>query len=226
MRGLVSFLIALATFMAGPACAQTYSMESRVEKWSPTEQRRVRVDDANIEGAAQRPGERPAEKGADRLAGSMVRPQAVAALSLHTQVGVYGPFRVTDHGSDGVVAELVAITDRASPAHFAAMMGDFPGITTLSMVEAPGTADDRANLRLGRMIRGAGLATHVPDGGSVRSSAVELFLAGARRSMDNRAEFAVHSWIDPHGRQPSDFAMNAGPNAMYLDYYREMGMKD
>ena len=219
MRSLVSFLIALATFMAGPAAAQTYTLESWVEKWSAAEQRWVRV-----EGSVK-------ERGADRLAGSMVRPQDALAQSAfaqpaYPQIGAYGPFRVTDRGVAGMVAELVAMTDRASPAHFAAMMGDFPAIATLSMVEAPGTADDRANLRLGRMIRAAGLATHVPDGGSVRSGAVELFLAGARRSMGDRAEFAVHSWIDPHGRQPSDFAMNAGPNAMYLDYYREMGMND
>ena len=55
---------------------------------------------------------------------------------------------------------------------------------------------------------------------------MRLFLAGADRQIDDGAEFAVHSWIDAHGRQPQDFSMNAAPNRMYLDFYREMGMSN
>ncbi len=207
MRSIVAFLIALAALMAGPAQAQVLSETSWIEEWIPAEQRWVRVEG----------------DGADRLAHPMAAPRASLAAT-RPVLAQYGPFRVTDHGAAGPVAELTDVTDRASPTDFATMMADFPGIATLSLVEAPGTADDRANLRLGRMIRAAGIATHVPRGGSVRSGAVELFLAGAERRIDDGAEFAVHSWIDPQGREPSDFAMEAAPNAMYLDYYREMGM--
>ncbi len=94
----------------------------------------------------------------------------------------------------------------------------------LVMIECPGTDDDRANLRLGRMIHARGIATHVPAGGSVRSGGVELFLAGARRIADPGAEFAVHAWADEDGRQPGDYAADAPENRAYLDYYREMGM--
>jgi hypothetical protein len=73
----------------------------------------------------------------------------------------YGPFRVLD----GKRAALVDVTDSRSPGQFAAMLRDHPGIATLELVECPGTEDDRANLKLGRMIRAAGLATHVPAGG-------------------------------------------------------------
>ena len=62
-------------------------------------------------------------------------PQAIAE---------YGPFRVID----GKRAALVDVTDRASPAHFAAMLRDFPELATLQMVECPGTNDDAANLSL------------------------------------------------------------------------------
>jgi hypothetical protein len=106
------------------------------------------------------------------------------------------------------------------------MLGAFPQIALLEMVECPGTEDDRANLRLGRMIRAAGIATHVPAGGSVRSGGVELFLAGAKRSADSRAEFAVHAWIDEDGREAGDYAASAPENRKYLDYYRQMGMSD
>lgn len=132
----------------------------------------------------------------------------------------FGPFRVLDATRAAIVDE----TDSASPAQFAAMLRAHPGIQVLEMVEVPGTQDDRANLRLGRMLRAKGIATHVPDGGSVRSGGVELFLAGVRHTAAPKAEFAVHSWADEDGRQPKDYAADAPENRAYLDYYREMGM--
>ena len=135
-------------------------------------------------------------------------------------IATFGPFRVIDQGR----AALVDVTDERSPPAFAAMLRAWPGIAVLEMIECPGTEDDRANLTLGRMIRARGIATHVPDGGSVRSGGVELFLAGAKRTAGDRAEFAVHSWADEDGREPQDYAADAPENQAYLDYYREMGM--
>lgn len=135
-------------------------------------------------------------------------------------IAAFGPFRVIDAHR----AALVDVTDERSPAQFSAMLRAFPGIAVLDMVECPGTLDDRGNLALGRMIRARGIATYVPRGGSVRSGAVELFLAGARRSADPAAEFAVHAWIDDAGKAPQDYPADAPENRAYLDYYREMGM--
>lgn len=132
----------------------------------------------------------------------------------------YGPFRVIDDSH----AALLGITDDRSPAQFAAMLRDYPGIATLEMIECPGTFDDIANLQLGRMIRAAGIATRVPRGGSVRSGAVELFLAGANRTIEDGASFAVHAWEDDSGLQANDYPASAPENRKYIAYYREMGM--
>jgi hypothetical protein len=154
------------------------------------------------------------DAGSDRFVSSP------APVNVPHGVASYGPFRVLDDGH----AALVGVTDERSPAAFAAMMAAHPGIATLELVECPGTEDDRANLRLGRMIRARGLSTHVPAGGSVRSGAVELFLAGTHRLADRGAEFAVHAWADEDGREPGDYAENAPENRAYIDYYRDMGM--
>lgn len=132
----------------------------------------------------------------------------------------FGPFEVLD----ATRAALVAETDSYSPADFQKMLRAYPGIRVLEMPDCPGTVDDFANLRLGRMIRAQGIATHVPTHGSVRSGAVELFLAGTTRSAAPDAEFMVHSWVDDDGNEPDDFAANAPVNRAYLDYYREMGL--
>lgn len=145
---------------------------------------------------------------------------ATSAAPAPAGIAAYGPFRVLD----GNRAALVDVTDERSPAAFSAMLAAHPQIATLELVECPGTEDDRANLALGRMIRQHGLSTHVPDGGSVRSGAVELFLAGVHRKAERGAEFAVHAWADEDGREPRDYPMTAPENRAYLDYYRAMGM--
>lgn len=156
------------------------------------------------------------DSGSERLV------KAVLPAPMPKGIAAYGPFRVLD----GTRAALVDVTDQAAPAQFSAMLRDYPRISMLVMIECPGTEDDRANLRLGRMIHARGIATHVPVGGSVRSGGVELFLAGARRIADPGAEFAVHAWADEDGREPGDYAANAPENRAYLDYYHEMGMTE
>lgn len=151
---------------------------------------------------------------------AFVRVQPVRTVPGAQIGGRYGPFRVVGHDR----VEMIGATDQATPAQFAALLRDFPGIRQIDMVECPGTHDDVANLKLGRMIRASGIATYVPANGSVRSGAVDLFLAGRERRIDNGAEFAVHSWRDRQGREARDFAPDARANRNYLDYYREMGM--
>jgi hypothetical protein len=195
MRRYAALILPFLAAFATPALAQEIAYETVTEEVVVIEETVVE------EGAAERfVATAPAPA-----------PQGVAR---------FGPFRVL--GDDR--AAIVDVTDSASPAQFAAMLRVYPGIRTLEMVECPGTEDDRANLKLGRMLRAKGIATHVPDGGSVRSGGVELFLAGLRHTADAGAEFAVHSWADEDGKQPQDYAADAPENRAYLDYYREMGM--
>ncbi|QPC98334.1 alpha/beta hydrolase [Qipengyuania soli] len=132
----------------------------------------------------------------------------------------FGPFLVLDSRRVALVDE----TGHDTPAVFAAMRRAFPDLVQVDMVECPGTRDDKANMELGRMIRAAHMVTHVPPIGSVRSGAVELFLAGVERDIADGAEFAVHSWMDEYGREAGDFGENAPENLKYISYYREMGM--
>jgi hypothetical protein len=154
------------------------------------------------------------------VAGSERLVAAPSAASGIKGIARFGPFAVLDTGR----AALVDETDTGSPAAFQRMLRAYPGIRVLEMLDCPGTVDDTANLALGRMIRAHGLATDVPPGGSVRSGAVELFLAGSARHAAPDAEFAVHSWRDDDGREPQDFAAADPVNAAYTRYYREMGL--
>jgi hypothetical protein len=132
----------------------------------------------------------------------------------------FGPFTV----ANGTTARMSGDVTSATPRQFATMLAAFPGIKRLELVDCPGSLDEEANLALARMVRRAGMSTHVPAGGSVRSGAVELFLAGVTRSAHPTAEFGVHSWRDEDGREANDYAANDPVHREYLDYYREIGM--
>ncbi len=132
----------------------------------------------------------------------------------------YGPFRVIS--ADTV--EMSGTVDSYSPALFAKMLQQYPGIKRIEMIDCNGSIDEEANLNLARQIRRAGISTHVPSRGSVRSGAVELFLAGVRKTADQGAEFVVHSWMDEDGREANDYPSSDPVHAEYLNYYAEMGI--
>ena len=134
----------------------------------------------------------------------------------------FGPFNVVGNAR----AELVGTIETNTPAQFKQMLAAYPAIKQIDMIDCPGTNDDAANFTIARMIRKAGIATFVPNGGSVRSGGVELFLSGVRRYADPDAEFAVHSWQDEDGREADDIAANDPINLEYINYYREIGMDD
>ncbi|QXF10836.1 MULTISPECIES: alpha/beta hydrolase [Sphingopyxis] len=134
----------------------------------------------------------------------------------------FGPFAVVN----GTTARMSGDVDGATPRQFAAMLAAFPGVRRLEMIDCPGSLDEEANLILARAIRRAGLETVVPSGGSVRSGAVELWLAGSTRRAAPDAEFGVHSWADEYGREAKDYPASDPVHAEYIGLYREMGMDD
>jgi hypothetical protein len=228
-------LAALALLLPGAAAvaqspeaygARVVERISWVEEWDPVSQQWVQVEDGapSAGPAAAYETVTTAERFGNVSITETVRAEPVRFIAgpMRAAAGVaqFGPFRVID----GKRAALVASTDVASPQAFAAMLAAYPALEVIEFTDAPGTSHDIANLKLGRAIRAAGLATHVPEGGSARSGAVELFLAGVRRTVAPGALFAVHSWRDELGREPADFGPDAPENRLYLDYYGEMGM--
>jgi hypothetical protein len=229
-RVLALILAALALWLPATAAlaqsgARVVATTSWVEEWDPASQRWVRIADGAVSpvaAAAEISTHVTGAGGVTITETITTAPTRFIPRAAATAPGLarFGPFLMLDSQR----AALVASTDAASPAAFAAMLAAYPKLEVIEFTDAPGTRHDLANLKLGRAIRAAGLATHVPAGGSARSGAVELFLAGTRRTVAPGALFAVHSWRDERGREPADFAPDAPENRLYLDYYTEMGM--
>ena len=151
-----------------------------------------------------------------------VREEPLGFGPSRTPIARLGPFYLVTPDT----IEMIGTVDSDSPYQLARLMATHPGVRRLVMVECPGSIDEAANHMLARQVRQAGLETHVPRGGSIRSGAVDLFLAGIRRTADQSAEFGVHSWRDDDGMQAHDFAANDPVNLEYINYYREMGLSD
>ena len=232
-RVLAFVLTALALLLPAAAAhaqhsARVVTTQSWVEEWDPVSRQWVRVEDSPAAAAfvpattttsVTRAGDVIVTETIFEEPTRFIAPRPGRA-GQGIGIARFGPFEVIDDTR----AALIDSTDAASPQAFAAMLAAYPGLKVIEFVDAPGTNHDLANLRLGRAIRAAGLATHVPEGGSARSGAVELFLAGTTRTAAPGALFAVHSWRDAYGREPADFALDAPENRLYLDYYAEMGM--
>ena len=85
-------------------------------------------------------------------------------------------------------------TDDRSVAAVKKLMQEHPYVDTLVFKKMPGTSDADMNLRLARDIRRRGLNTHIEANSVIASGAVDLFLAGKKRTMECGALIGVHSW--------------------------------
>lgn len=152
--------------------------------------------------------------------GSDIEPTSTHSALTHSALATFGPFNVVTPNR----AELNGTIETQTPKQFRDMLNAYPNITQIDMIDCPGTDDDEANFAIARLIRKSGIATNIPDGGSVRSGGVELFLAGAKRHAAATAEFAVHSWRDEDGLEADDYSANDPVNQEYISFYREIGM--
>jgi len=218
LRTAIAALFAAAIAFAPAQAQQVVTITTTTTTW-------IEVDDGDF-GAADFDDDYFADDvEAEDMADAMPARRFAPAPALVQPAGAlarFGPFAVVD----GSTARMAGDVDGATPRQFAQMMAAFPRLQRLEMVDCPGSLDEEANLILARAIRRAGLETHVPGGGSVRSGAVELWLAGARRSAAADAEFGVHSWADEYGREARDYPESDPVHAEYLSLYREMGMDD
>lgn len=98
-----------------------------------------------------------------------------------------------------------------------------PDVNTLVFKRMPGTKDTIANTALARFIRRKGLSTHLEGDSMIASGAVDLFIAGTRRTMECGARIGVHSWGSKMGYGAKDVKIDWSAS-MHRGYLRDMGI--
>ncbi|MBX2800125.1 MAG: hypothetical protein KTR31_20775 [Myxococcales bacterium] len=126
---------------------------------------------------------------------------------------------------EGTVAIMTGELDEDAPSIVRDLLEDNPQLETIVLQDVPGSVDDVAALEAARLVRGAGLRTHVPSDGEIASGGVDFFLAGTHRVVDEGGRVGVHSWNE--GRIEGSSLPRSNPeHDLYLDYYAEMGLDE
>ena len=112
------------------------------------------------------------------------------------------------------------ITSR-TPANFERLLAENPQVRTIVLTNMSGSLDDGAVQRMGYHLRNAGMNTRLTAQSEIYSGAVDLFLAGSRRSMAPGAVIGVHAWADGFGAA-GDYPPDAPEHQALVQYTRNM----
>lgn len=131
----------------------------------------------------------------------------------------YGPFYIS---SDTTVFYEGTSWGRID-INFDKMIEDYPNIQSITFSShCPGSNNDEALYRAANKLRNQGIKTILTSESKVESGAVDLFISGASRTIDDGAKIGVHSWSYGGGTDGVDLPEDHEDHQMYLDFYSEM----
>ncbi len=122
-------------------------------------------------------------------------------------------------------AVMVGYINSGTPAAVDKLLADHKNITTLIMLDVPGSIDDYSNLIASRKVRDASLHTFVPEGGMIASGGTDFFFSGVSRRITPSTQIGVHSWSDGT-KEASEYPVGHEYHQPYIDYYMEMGLTE
>jgi len=154
-----------------------------------------------------------------RLAFALIAIVVALAIYQSKQAGD-GSIRFT---VDGNTAYGYGTTQSNSFGHVKSFLDENPQVEHLVLRRMPGTIDSFTNLRIARLIRERGLSTHLESRSVIASGAVDLFIAGAERSMECGALIGVHSWSVGKFISPKDMGRDDS-QVLHEKFLADMGV--
>ena len=158
------------------------------------------------------------------ITGALLAIVAVVAIrgAMKPDLGLL-KFKVKDNLAYGY-----GYTDDRSVSVVKKLLRENPQVDTLVLKKMSGTRDGDMNIVLARDIRKRGLNTHLDSNSAIASGAVDLFLAGNKRTMECGALIGVHSWSIGGAREtirvsPRDMGYDRRQK-YHEDFLRDMGI--
>lgn len=158
------------------------------------------------------------------ITGVLLAIGAVVAISraMQPDLGLL-EFKVKDNRAYGY-----GYTDDRSVGIVKKLVKENPQIDTLVLKRMSGTRDSTRNILIARDIRKNHLNTHLEKNSMIASGAVDLFLAGKRRTMECGALIGVHSWsitgrMDHIRISPKDMGYDRSQK-YHEDFLSDMGI--
>lgn len=116
---------------------------------------------------------------------------------------------------------LLGELNSRTPEKVKAIIQENPEVKTLVLTAMPGSLDDEALFPFARWLRAKGLNTHLLSDTVIASGAVDLFLSGVERTMEEGARLGVHSWSDGSS-EAMDFPHEHEAHRFNADYIQAM----
>jgi len=101
------------------------------------------------------------------------------------------------------------------------LIQNHPEVTTIVEGHISGSIHDDINMQTGRLIRKAGLSTHITSNSNISSGGVDLFCSGKKRTMEDGAKVGVHSWSGD-GVEAGELPKDSPLHKNQIDYFTEM----
>lgn len=119
-------------------------------------------------------------------------------------------------------AVAIGYITSSTPNTVQSLIDNYPDITTIVFLDSGGSEDDEANLEASMKLYSRGYKMYVPSNGMIASGAVDMFLAGRTRVVDQGAKIGVHSWSDGFN-DATYYPEGHSYHQPYIDYYQNVG---
>lgn len=96
-------------------------------------------------------------------------------------------------------------------------------ITTIVLLDVPGSINDEYNLKMGKRLHNAGLNTVLTSNSIIASGGFDFFLCGNDRHVEAGAKIGVHSWTDG-SVDPNKLSKTDSAHRLFLDFYNDIGV--
>ncbi|MFK7834917.1 MAG: hypothetical protein AB8B60_01740 [Sulfitobacter sp.] len=136
-------------------------------------------------------------------------------------VAAFGNFEPNTYRVEGNRLFMSGEITPRTPDSFEAAIEAHPQVDTVVLMDMPGSVDEFAVHDLGYFIRDIGLNTHLTPQSEIYSGAVDVFLAGNRRTMTCCAVIGVHDWADAR-REGSSYPRNSEAHDANVTYFEDM----
>lgn len=128
---------------------------------------------------------------------------------------------VTEFEVKGHEVHMNGLINTQTYDQFVKLLEKNPKVTTIVEIDMEGSIDDDTMIKLAYFIREKKLNTKLLSHSHINSGAVDLFLAGVERTMENGAHIGVHSWSDGF-KDAREFLKNAPEHEQNRKYIEDM----
>lgn len=139
-----------------------------------------------------------------------------------TFLNLIKPTKFTVDENNSNCLNMTGLINSKSFKQLKKVMEDNPSITTIIMIDVPGSLNDEVNIEMCTWIRDQKLNTYLKKDSHVASGGTDLFLAGVSRTYEQGAKVGVHSWRSSTGKEAKDVPRDDKAHELYTNYTKKM----